>query len=59
MDNRMEELADDNNKTGKEVDKMKFQRLIAEYKNFKRNYVQHFKFNIESRHSNTPAFGQF
>ena len=43
-------------KTGEEVDRMKFQRLIAEYKKFKRNHVQHFRFNSSSNHS---AFGKF
>ena len=46
----------DNIKTGEEVDRMKFQRLIGEYKNFKRNRVQHFRFNSAS---NQTAFGQF
>ena len=55
----MEELTEDNNKTVVEIDKIKFQRLIAEYKNFKRNHVQHFRFNFDSHHSNTLAFGQF
>ena len=43
-------------KTGEEVDRMKFQRLIGEYKKFKRNRVQHFRFNSAS---NQTAFGQF
>ena len=46
----------DNIKTGEEVDRMKFRRLIGEYKNFKRNHVQHFRFNSAS---NQTAFGQF
>ena len=37
-----------NIKTGEELDRMKFQRLIAEYKNFKRKHVQHFRFNSAS-----------
>ena len=41
---------------GQEVDRLKFQRLIAEYKDFKRNHVQHFRFNSAS---NQTAFGQF
>ena len=45
-----------NIKTGEEVDRMKFQRLIAEYKNFKSSHVQHFRFNSAS---NQTAFGQF
>ena len=48
----MEELAEG----AEEVDRMKFQRLIAEYKNFKRSHVQHFRFNSTS---NQTAFGQF
>ena len=46
----------DNIKTGEEVDRLKFRRLIGEYKNFKRNRVQHFRFNSAS---NQTAFGQF
>ena len=46
----------DSIKTGEEVDRMKFQRLIGEYKNFKRNRVQHFRFNSAS---NQTSFGQF
>ena len=43
-----------NIKTGEELDRMKFQSLIAEYKNFKRNNVQHFRFNSASKQT---AFG--
>ena len=46
----------DNIKTAEELDRMKFQMLIAEYKKFKRNHVQHFRFNSAS---NQTAFGQF
>ena len=46
----------DNIKTGEEVDRLKFRRLIGEYKNFKRNRVQHFRFNSAS---NQTSFGQF
>ena len=45
-----------NIKTGDEVDSVKFRRLISEYKKFKRNHVQHFRFNSAS---NLTAFGQF
>ena len=31
-----------------EKDRMKFKKLITEYKKFKRNKVQHFKFNSAS-----------
>ena len=40
---------------GEQVDKMKFKKLIAEYKNFKRNNVQHFKFNPASEQK---AYGE-
>ena len=46
----------DNIKTEEEVDRMKFKKLIAEYKNFKRSHVQHFRFNSAA---NQTAFGQF
>ena len=45
----------ENIKIGEEVDRMKFQRLIAEYKKFKRNHVQHFRLNSAAIHT---AFGQ-
>ena len=46
---------DEDINSGEEVDRMKFQRLIAEYKNFKRNHVQHFRFNSEA---STAMFGK-
>ena len=39
-----------------EKDRIKFKKLITEYKNFKRNKVQHFKFNSASKEL---PFGQF
>ena len=45
-----------NIKTGEEVDRMKFRRLISEYKKFKRDQIQHFRFNSAS---NQTAFGMF
>ena len=56
FERKMEVTKGDKTKSGEEVDKLKFQKLIAEYKNFKRNNVQHFRFNSES---NQTAFGQF
>ena len=41
---------------GEEVDKMKFKKLITDYKDFKRNNVRHFKFNSAS---DETSFGQF
>ena len=46
----------DNIKTGEEVDRMKFQRLIAEYKKFKRNHIHHFRFKSASHQT---SFGYF
>ena len=54
LEKKMELTKGDN--TGEEVDKMKFQKLIAEYKNFKRNNVQHFRFYSESSQT---TFGRF
>ena len=43
-------------KRGDELDKIKYVKLVAEYKKFKKNNVQHFKF---SSAANNTAFGQF
>ena len=40
---------------GERVDKMKFQKLISEYKRFKKNRVQHFIFNSAATQT---AFGK-
>ena len=40
---------------GEKVDKMKFKGLVSEYKSFKKNRVQHFRFNSAS---NQTAFGE-
>ena len=57
MNDLKKKMTKENNiKTGEEVDRMKFRRLISEYKKFKRSHVQHFRFNSES---NQTAFGQF
>ena len=34
--------------SGEEVDKLKFKKLIADYKKFKKNNVRHFKLNSAS-----------
>ena len=41
---------------GEKVDKMKFKGLVSEYRSFKKNRVQHFRFNSAS---NQTSFGQF
>ena len=54
LEMKMQISKGDNIKTGEEVDRMKFQRLIAEHKKFKRDNVQHFRFNSAP---NQTAFG--
>ena len=49
-------LTQDDNKTRKDASTKKFQRLIEEYRTFKKNYVQHFRF---SSASNKTVFGGF
>ena len=58
FERKMKQTEGSNRKTDKEIDRIKFQRLVAEYKNFKRNNVQHYRFNSASN-SNHTAFGQF
>ena len=43
-------------KKGEELDKKKYLKLIAEYKNFKKKNVQHFRFSSAANLSN---FGKF
>ena len=47
---------DNKNKKGDELDKEKFEKLISEYKNFKRRNVKHFRFN---ENSTSSMFGKF
>ena len=42
-------------KKGEELDKKKYLRLLSDYKNFKENTVQHFRFN----HALGSNFGRF
>ena len=58
FERKMKQTEGSNRKTDKEIDRIKFQRLVAEYKNFKRNNVQHYRFNSASNLNHT-AFGQF
>ena len=41
-------LTKEDNKTGKDANTKKFQRLIEEYRTLKKNYVQHFRFSSAS-----------
>ena len=43
------------NRNGKDMGTMKMLKLISEYKEFKRNAVQHFRFNSTSR---SQSFGK-
>ena len=51
---KIEKLLKDN-KTGKDANTKKFQRLIEEYRTLKKNYVQHFRL---SSASNKTVFGR-
>ena len=49
-------LTQEDNKTGKDANTKKFQRLIEEYRTLKKNYVQHFRFSAASYKT---VFGRF
>ena len=48
-------LTQEDNKTRKDANTKKFQRLIEEYRTLKKNYVQHFRL---SSASNKTVFGR-
>ena len=45
LEKKVQLMEDQNSIKGQVMDKEKFLRLVSEYKHFKRNYVQHFRFN--------------
>ena len=54
---RMEELGNiETGIKGQMMDKTNFVKLISEYKQFKTNYVKHFRFNSAA---STSMFGEF
>ena len=55
MTNDLEMKMGKSSSIGEKVDKMKFKGLVSEYKSFKKNRVQHFRFNSAS---NQTAFGE-
>ena len=55
MTNDIEMKMGKSSSIGEKVDKMKFKGLVSEYRSFKRNRVQHFRFNSAS---NQTAFGE-
>ena len=55
MRNFFEKKMGKSSSIGEKVDKMKFKGLVSEYKSFKKNRVQHFRFNSAS---NQTAFGE-
>ena len=56
LEKRVQLMEDQNSIKGQVMDKAKFLRLVSEYKQFKRNYVQHFRFNSAAK---TTMFGRF
>ena len=43
-------------KKGEELDRQKLKKLMSEYKQFKRNQVQHFRFDSAAT---SPSFGKY
>ena len=56
VEKRMERMKGTSDNKGEELDKVKFQKMISEYKKFKMNSVKHFRFNSAA---NNTKFGQF
>ena len=56
LEKKVQLMEDQNSIKGQVMDKAKFLRLVSEYKQFKRNYVQHFRFNSAAK---TAMFGEF
>ena len=56
VEKRMERMKGTSDDKGEELDKVKFQKMISEYKKFKMNSVKHLRFNSVA---NSAKFGQF
>ena len=56
VEKRMQRMKGTSDKKGEELDKVKFQKMISEYKKFKMNSVQPLRFNSAA---NSAKFGQF
>ena len=56
VEKRMQRMKGTSDKKGEELDKVKFQKMISEYKKFKMNSVKHLRFNSVA---NSTKFGQF
>ena len=56
VEKRMERMKGTSDIKGEELDKVKFQNMISEYKKFKMNSVKHLRFNSAA---NNAKFGQF
>ena len=56
VEKRMERMKGTSDIKGEELDKVKFQNMISEYKKFKMNSVKHLRFNSVA---NTAKFGRF
>ena len=55
VEKRMERMKGTSDKKGEELDKVKFQKMISEYKKFKMNSVKHLRFNSAGKGA---KFGQ-
>ena len=53
IEKKMRQMKESDERKGEELDKQKYFELISEYTKFKRNGVQHFRFNSSS------IFGEF
>ena len=56
VEKRMEHMKGTSEIKGEELDKVKFQKMISEFKKFKMNSVKHLRFNSAE---NSSKFGQF
>ena len=48
IEKQMRQMKESDDRKGEELDKQKYIELISEFKKFKRNSVQHFRFNSSS-----------
>ena len=56
VEKRIQRMKGTSDNKGEELDKVKFQKMISEYKKFKMNSVKHLRFNSVA---NSTKFGRF
>ena len=56
VEKKMQRMKGTSGKIGEELDKVKFLKMVSEYKKFKMNSVKHLRFNSAA---NSAKFGQF